>query len=135
MYAGKKGASATEAWYTVAMDLELTRLLNLPLVGGALDLHKCFDQIIRPLLYMILSCAGMPATVLVAYQNYHEQAWIYNSFGGNIGQAHRHACGIPQGCPLSMVFISLLLRAWIIQMRQLSVQARTLADDILLTTK
>eukprot|EP00973_Karenia_brevis_P003449 475534-Karenia_brevis.AAC.1 len=115
MFAGRKEASATEAWYIVAIDLELAKLSGIPYIGGALDLLKCFDQIIRPLLYMILSLAGFPAPVLTAYQNYHEHVWVYHSFNNNLGTAHRHRCGIPQGCPLSMVFVSLLLRAWIIQ--------------------
>eukprot|EP00973_Karenia_brevis_P028654 3952066-Karenia_brevis.AAC.1 len=79
--------------------------------------------------------AGIPAPVLLAYRNYHEELLIYNSFGGNLGQGHTHRCGIPQGCPLSMVFVSLLLRAWITQMIAHDMQPRTLADDFLLTTK
>eukprot|EP00973_Karenia_brevis_P025190 3474774-Karenia_brevis.AAC.1 len=54
---------------------------------------------------------------------------------GALGQPHKHPCGIPQGCPLSMVFISLYMRAWMVQMQNLRAIPRTLADDLLLLTR
>eukprot|EP00973_Karenia_brevis_P076976 10689113-Karenia_brevis.AAC.1 len=81
----------------------------------------------------MLSLSGVPVAVLTAYINYHEQVLMYNSFAGNIGAAHRHRCGIPQGCPMSMCFISLLLRPWLLQMRSLGLKARSLADDLFVT--
>ena len=58
-----------------------------------------------------------------------------NSFAGALGQPHRRQCGIPQGCPLSMAFVALLTRPWILQMEAIGAMARVLADDILLLTK
>eukprot|EP00973_Karenia_brevis_P085251 11833097-Karenia_brevis.AAC.1 len=58
-----------------------------------------------------------------------------NSVAGSLGTPHRHQCGIPQGCPFSMVFISLYLRAWVKQMISVHAEPRTLADDILLMTR
>eukprot|EP00973_Karenia_brevis_P037406 5157762-Karenia_brevis.AAC.1 len=60
---------------------------------------------------------------------------IYNTVSGSLGTPHRHHCGIPQGCPFSMTFISLYLRAWIQQMVAAHAEPRTLADDVLLITK
>ena len=53
-----------------------------PVVGGALDLFKSFDQFLRPLLYAVIRLAGLPDEVLVAYANYQEQMLIYDSFYG-----------------------------------------------------
>eukprot|EP00973_Karenia_brevis_P051154 7104963-Karenia_brevis.AAC.1 len=92
---------------------------------------KAFDQVVRPLLYCVLSIAGIPACILVAYINFQESLIIHHVISGSIGKGHRHRSGIPQGCPLSMVFISLLLRAWMIQMRSLQAVPRTLADDLM----
>ena len=100
-------------------------------MGGALDLFKCFDQVLRPLLYAVLRLAGLPEPVLMAYINYQEQIVIYNSFNGTIGKPHRHPAGIPQGCPFSMIFIALLLRPGGLQIRESGAIARTLADDLL----
>ena len=79
---------------------------------------------------MILS--GFPPNVLAAYMNYQENADIYFSFSGHIGKPHKHQCGIPQGCPFSMLFIALLLRPWHILLASLSRIPRALADDLLI---
>ena len=134
MHVGRKGVSATDAWYSLAVDVGPARILNIPVVAGALDLFKRFDQILRALLYRILQVAGFPMGILSAYQSYHENVNLYTSFHGSIGTPHKHRCGIPQGCPLSMIFISIMLRPWILQMREVSLRPRTLADDLMLTT-
>ena len=57
---------------------------------------------------------------------------IYNMVGGTLGEGHKHDCGIPQGCPLSMMLIAFLLRPWIMIMDKMDVIPRILADDILI---
>ena len=131
MFGGVQGVGAEEAFYTTALDVEFAITHSVPLVGGSRDLYKCFDQILRPLLYEILRLAGLPAPVLVAYANYQESMLIYNSFNGAIVQPHKHPAGIPQGCPFSMIFIGLLLRPWMLQVQEIGATARTLADDLL----
>ena len=100
---------AAEAWYTTSLDTEYALTHSIPFVGGALDLFKCFDQILRPLLYEILRISGLPEPVLTAYANFQEQMLIYNSLNGAIGLPHRHPAGIPQVCPFSMNFCRLAL--------------------------
>eukprot|EP00973_Karenia_brevis_P055426 7705302-Karenia_brevis.AAC.1 len=102
MFAGIQGVGASEAWYSTSLELELAMLTKTPMIGGALDLFKCFDQIMRPLLYALLMLAGLPSQILVPYMNFQEHMLIYNSMNGALGSPHRHAFGIPQGCPLSM---------------------------------
>eukprot|EP00973_Karenia_brevis_P059889 8336919-Karenia_brevis.AAC.1 len=135
MFGGMPGVGAEDAWYLTAMTAELDLLEHNPHIGGTLDLYKCFDQVVRPLFYTILLLAGLPTTILTAYINFLEHSQIYNSFAGCVGQPHLHRCGIPQGCPLSMIFISLYLRSWIVQMHSLDLIPRTLADDILLSSR
>ena len=115
MFGGVQGVGAAEAWYTTALDIEHALTHSVPLVGGALDLFKCFDQILRPLLYEILRISGLPEPILTAYANYQEQMLMYNSLNGAIGIPHKHPAGIPQGCPFSMIFVGLLLRPWMIK--------------------
>ena len=50
---------------------------------------------------------------------------------GNLGSGHRHICGIPQGCPFSMVFTALLMRPWMMQVLAHQGIPRWLADDLL----
>jgi hypothetical protein len=56
---------------------------------------------------------------------------VYNVLAGHIGRPHHHPCGLPQGCPFSMMVLSLILRPWILKCRELQVKPRALADDIL----
>ena len=44
---------------------------------------------------------------------------------------HLHPCGIPQGCPFSMMLIAFLLHRWIRLVRSMQCQPRALADDLL----
>ena len=100
--------------------------------GGAADLMKCFDQISRPLAKYILQLAGLPSIIIEPYFNMLDNLTIYNSFNQHLGQPHHHPAGIPQGCPMSMMVLTLLLRPWLIDMKQRELHPRTLADDVLL---
>ena len=99
MYAGIAGRGASDAWYLSAMIVELAKLERNPIVGGALDLYKCFDQIVRQLLYVILALAGCPHQVLVPYNAYQEHCVVLNFFAGGSWRATqtpmRHTVRMP----------------------------------------
>eukprot|EP00973_Karenia_brevis_P059758 8318355-Karenia_brevis.AAC.1 len=118
--------SHTGAW-TPCMLVSLAQVLKMP--GITLPFSS---RVVRLLVYVILLLSGFPTKVLTAYINYQEQAYIYFSFAGHIGSPHRHLCGIPQGCPFSMMIIALLLRPWHLLARAAHVIPRALADDLLL---
>eukprot|EP00973_Karenia_brevis_P090512 12402933-Karenia_brevis.AAC.1 len=82
MFAGRPGAGAQDAWYLASLDLEQSQLLHADFIGGTLDLFKCFDQIVRLLLYVILIVAGLPSRISTAYCNYHERVLLYHAFPG-----------------------------------------------------
>ena len=77
--------------------------------GAAADIHKCFDQIVRPLLYHLALIAGIPRRILFAYATFMELVLVQNSVAGGLGKLYRRKCGIPQGCPLSMVIIAAVM--------------------------
>ena len=134
MYSGLPGVGAQDAWYDMAMQVENADIRRDGATGGAVDIHKCFDQIIRPLLYWLLLLGGFPPQLLVAYANHLEALQIHFSFASHIGQGHTHPCGIPQGCPFSMVFITFLMYPWHVLLKSLHVQPRALADDLMVVT-
>ncbi len=68
------------------------------------DFHKCFDQICRPLPYVLLYLTGFPQRVLTAYVAFMEKLQFHNAVAGALGRSHRRDAGIPQGCPLSMMY-------------------------------
>ena len=102
-------------------------------IGGVVDIAKFFDPIRRALLYKMAEASGMPPKVLRAYKEYRETLILYNALAGGIGKPYRTRCGIPQGCPLSMVMAALIMRPWIIIMRTIhDVRCYILADDVLI---
>ena len=130
--AGLPGVGAEDGWYCSSVEMEHAKLLGIPFLGGMVDIWKCFDQILRPLLYCLLSAMGCPLKVITAYISFQEAATYHNSVAGGLGKAHVRRCGIPQGCPLSMMFIAILMTPWMCFMQTLGISARVLADDILL---
>ena len=119
MYAGAVTLGAEDAWYEVATDFEHWDLNNIPFVGGTVDIAKCCDQILRMLLYALAKAAGMPVQILDAYRRFQEALLVHNTIAGGVGTGFKRRCGIPQGCPLSMMFTAVLMRAWILLARSL----------------
>ena len=75
----------------------------------------------------------MPQPVLTAYQNYLDNLYVYNCLAGGIGRPSLRRCGIPQGCPFSMAMVALIMRPWILTMRDIvDTKCFILADDVLL---
>ncbi len=132
IFAGLPGVGAEDAWYTTAVHIEIAKLTNTPYIGAAADIWKCFDQIFRPLLYTILWHMGIPIGLLQAYRSFLENLMFVNSLAGGLGRPHRRACGIPQGCPLSMLFIAVMFRPWLVMVDAMGVAGRILADDIMI---
>ena len=59
-----------------------------------------------------------------------ENLKIRNTIAGGLGKEYAKETSIPQGVPMSMAVIALLMRAWIVQMKEMSVNPRLLADDL-----
>ena len=60
MYAGVPGRGAEQGWYLTALDTELAKLRGQDVIAGSADVMKCFDQIIRELLYELMWMSGLP---------------------------------------------------------------------------
>ena len=107
--------------------------MEKPLCGGVADIAKFFDQVRRDIVYKIAAAAGIPPTILTAYRAYIENLLLYNCLAGGIGRPHKRRCGIPQGCPFSMMMVALIMRPWVLLMRLIGdVQCFILADDVLI---
>lgn len=134
MFAGVAGRGASDRWYQTAILLERCQLTASPFVGGAVDILKCFDQIHRGLIYKLAASASLPHRILQAYSSFHENVWAYNSIAGALGSPYRKPTSIPQGCPLSMTIVALIMCPWVSLITTLTAIPRVLADDILLIT-
>ena len=119
MFAGVPGAGAEEGWYLTQLDFEIKRLTGSQVAAGSIDVYKCFDQIVRPLVVALARAAGMPTAVLSTYEAFQDNLAVYNHIGTGLGTPHQHRCSIPQGCPFSMALVTLLVRPWMYCMRDI----------------
>ena len=77
-YAGTGPNGAEDAWYHTGMVVETARLKNQDITGGAADVWKCSDQVLRELLFVLLKLGGFPSRILAAYKNFHDNCHFYN---------------------------------------------------------
>ena len=94
-------------------------------------MFKCFDQINRELLYAVAKEAGMPPRILDTYFRYINDINVRFQVGQRIGPGHKDRCSIPQGCPYSMGMIALLMVPWVNLIKEVGVEPRVLADDLM----
>ena len=130
IYAGIEGKGASDAAYATAIEIEFCRMHGMNYSGGAADIYKCFDQVRREIVYKLLREAGLPTGILHAYRDFQETLKVRNTVAGGLGEPYWKPTSIPQGDPFSMMITSLLLRAWVIQMKGMEVKPRILADDL-----
>ena len=130
MFAGVAGAGAEEGWYLTQLDFELKQATGADITAASIDVYKCFDQIVRPLVVALARAAGMPPSILSTYEAFQEKLVVHNQIGPTLGQPHQHRCSIPQGCPFSMALVALLMKPWLSYMRAHRVEPRVLADDL-----
>ena len=135
MFAGVGSQGAEDAWYGLAVKMGHLNLLGTEYAGGMVDIAKCFDQINRELVEQLALEAGVPPGLMDAYMRYQNQLSVHNSVAGGIGKGFRRRTGIPQGCPLSMQWMALILRPWIVMQKEAGNIPRVLADDILLLSE
>ena len=91
-FAGVEGQGAADAAYETTISMESSRLNGEDCTGGAVDIFKRFDQIVRPLVYKIVEEAGMPRKVRKAYESFQEELKVHSTFAGGVGRRMR---GLP----------------------------------------
>ena len=116
MHAGVPEMGAVDAWHAALTEFEDLKLEGTPFCGGAADIAKFFDQIIRDVAYTSAAYAGMPRNIFAAYKEYIENLKLYNCIAGGVGTPHRRRCGIPQGCLFSMMVVAHIMRPWVVLM-------------------
>ena len=110
MFAGIRGRGAADGWYETGIDMEEALAEGKHIVGAAADVHKCFDQIQRQIVYSMAEKAGMPMRVLRAYKSFQELLTARNSVAGHMGHEYPKPTSIPQGDPRSMMVVVLIMK-------------------------
>ena len=67
MFAGIPGRGAEDAWWLTSVSIETWQSKQIHFSGASADIAKCFDQIVRPLVYAAAETAGMPKRILDPY--------------------------------------------------------------------
>ena len=127
------GRGSVEAWYTTALDIE-------EVLSGAADPHvhlfiadviKSFDTVDRGVLDSVLSSLGLPGWFRHAYFEYHAHVRLRFKLAAGLGEPWTRDGGIPQGCPLSMMFIVALHLPWCRYLSaQVGVEPQLYADNL-----
>ena len=108
------GLSSVESWFSTALDIEEV----LSRTGGD-QLHvmvaygiKSFHTVDRSILDCALGRLGLPDWFRRAYFSFHRDVRLRFKLASGLGESWCRDGGIPQGCPLSMVFIVALYVPW-----------------------
>ena len=119
--------------YTSALDIE-------EVLSGATDSHvhlfvadviKSFDTVDRGILDRVLSSLGLPGWFRHAYFEYHAHVRLRFKLASGLGQSWTRDGGIPQGCPLSMMFIVALYLPWCRYLSaQVGIRPQLYADNL-----
>ena len=127
------GRGSVEAWYTSSLDIEEV------LAGAAgshvhlfvADVIKSFDTVDRTILDRVLSSLGLPGWFRNTYFEYHAHVRMRFKLASGLGAPWTRDGGIPQGCPLCMMFIVALYLPWCRYLSaQVGVQPQLHADNL-----
>ena len=108
------GRSSVEAWYTNALDIEevLAGANYSDVLFFVADVVKSFDTVDREILDRVVSSLGLPGWFRNAYFEYHAHVRMRFKLASGLGEPWTRDGCIPQGCPLSMMFIVALYLPW-----------------------
>ena len=132
VFSASGGRGSVEAWYTSALDIE-------DVLSGASDSHlhlfvadviKSFDTVDRKILDRVLGSLGLPGWFRHAYFEYHAHVRLRFKLASGLGEPWTRDGGIPQRCPLSVMFIVALYLPWCRYLSaQVGVQPQLYADN------
>ena len=107
VYSAGGGRSSVDAWFSSALDIEecLSGGVDSDVHLFVADVVKSFDTVDRGVLDRVLSSLGLPAWFRHAYFQYHAGVRLRFKLAVGLGESWTRDGGIPQGCPLSMMFI------------------------------
>ena len=127
------GRGSVEAWYTSSLDIEevLTGAVDSHVHLFVADVVKSFDTVDRGILDRVLSSLGLLGWFRHAYFEYHAHVRLRFKLASGLGEPWTRDGGIPQGCPLSMMFIVALYLPWCRYLAaQVGVQPQLYADNL-----
>ena len=94
-------------------------------------LFLSFDTVDREILDRVLSSLGLPGWFRHAYFEYHAHVRLRFKLASGLGESWTRDGCVPQGCPLSMMFIVALYLPWCRYLSaQFGVEPQLYADNL-----
>ena len=108
------GRGSVEPRYATALDIEevLTSATESDVNLFVADVIKSFETVGVGILDTVLSSLALPAWFRHAYFEYHVHVRLRFKLASGLGEPWTRDGSIPQGCPLSMMFIVALFLPW-----------------------
>ena len=127
------GRGPVEAWYSTSLDIEgvLSGAADSDVHLFVADVIKSFDTVDRGILDRVLSGLGLPGSFRHAYFEFHAHVRLRFKLSSGFGVPWTLDGGIPQGCPLNMMFVVALYFPWCRYLAaQEGVQPQSYADNL-----
>ena len=127
------GRGSVEAWYSTSLYIEevLSGATDSKVHLFVADVIKSFDTVDRGILDRVLSGLGLPGWFRHAYFEFHGHVRLRFELSSGLGLPWTRDGGIPQGCPLSMMFTVALYLPWCRYLAaQEGVQPQVYADNL-----
>lgn len=113
MIGGRKGHSATSITWQTQLGIELAANSDQQSVACMYDRVKCFDRIVRPIVYAVEKQMGMPDWITTASRKFYDQLNNSLQLGPFVGEFFHAGAGLGQGCALSVMRINVLMCIWL----------------------
>ena len=127
------GRGSVEAWYTSSLDIEevLAGVAGSHVHLFVADVVKSFDTVDRTILDRVLSSLGLLGWFRHTYLNTMAHVRMRFKLASSLGVPWTRDGGIPQGCPLNMMFIVAPYLPWLRYLTaQVGVQPQLYADNL-----
>ena len=137
VFSAGKGVSSVDAWFATAIDIEevLSRTGHSDFHIFVADVVKSFDTVDRDILDCALGRLGLPAWFRRVYFSFRRDVRLRFKLASGLGVAWKRDGGIPQRCPLSMIFIVALYTPWCRYLEsQVSISPQLYADNLKCTS-
>ena len=126
----RTGHSCDDIYYQIALSIEEALLNGEDLIGLHFDYQKAFDLIPRNIIFRLAKIQGFDPTLLAVMENMYTRLQRYFKIPGGHSAPFVSSCGILQGCPLSVVFMNILMAIWSKAIaRESSAHPKAFADD------
>lgn len=106
------GATIQDVSTSLAILIERSRHLEIPLGGVALDRQKCFDYLVTDICIGLQRQAGCPEEVVRLRTSFYERHYRYLQVAGSFGKPLHLTNGHLQGSAFSLDDVKLLMYVW-----------------------